>query len=171
LWSATTIVVKDNVATVTLVKIARLLGEETVLESGVNDGDVVVTDGHLQLTNGARVAIREPNANLPAVQQLRNAMNDARAFCFISNHGGMYRLGLGAEGYGILPSPGGWRDTLANGKVRRAVEPPLTPPSAPAVPKIAGAVFDSNRSRIAFRSLAGCVSWRVVRLARFRQNN
>jgi multidrug efflux system membrane fusion protein len=55
-------VVKDNVATVTLVKVARLLGEETVLESGVNDGDVVVTDGHLQLTNGTRVAIREPKA-------------------------------------------------------------------------------------------------------------
>ena len=53
-------VVKDNVATVALVKVARLLGEETVLESGVNDGDVVVTDGHLQLTNGARVTIREP---------------------------------------------------------------------------------------------------------------
>lgn len=55
-------VVKDNVATVTHVKVARLLGEETVIESGVNDGDVVVTDGHLLLTNGARVTVRERKA-------------------------------------------------------------------------------------------------------------
>ena len=55
-------VVKDNIATVTVVKVARLMGVETALESGVADGDVVVTDGHLQLTNGARVAIREPKA-------------------------------------------------------------------------------------------------------------
>jgi hypothetical protein len=32
----------------------------TVIESGVADGDVVVINGHLQLTNGARVAIRAP---------------------------------------------------------------------------------------------------------------
>jgi len=52
-------VVKDNVATVTPVKVARLLGEETVIETGLNDGDVVVTDGHLLLVNGARVTVRE----------------------------------------------------------------------------------------------------------------
>src|SRR6266481_676261 len=52
-------VVKDNVATVTPVKVARLLGAETVIESGVNDGDVVVTDGHLLLVNGVRVTVRE----------------------------------------------------------------------------------------------------------------
>jgi membrane fusion protein, multidrug efflux system len=52
-------VVKDNVATVTPVKVARLLGEETVIESGLSDGDVVVTDGHLLLVNGARVTVRE----------------------------------------------------------------------------------------------------------------
>ena len=40
------------------VKVARVLGDVTVLESGVSDGDSVVVDGHLQLTNGARVAIR-----------------------------------------------------------------------------------------------------------------
>ena len=39
-------------------KVARTLGEITALESGVNDGETVVVDGHLQLTNGARVAIR-----------------------------------------------------------------------------------------------------------------
>jgi membrane fusion protein, multidrug efflux system len=55
-------VVKNNVATVTPVKLARLLGVETVIESGLNDGDVVVTDGHLLLTNGARVTVRERKA-------------------------------------------------------------------------------------------------------------
>ena len=55
-------VVKDNVATVTPVKVARLLGVETVIESGLNEGDVVVTDGHLLLTNGARVTVRQRKA-------------------------------------------------------------------------------------------------------------
>jgi multidrug efflux system membrane fusion protein len=55
-------VVKDNVATATPVKVARLLGAETVIESGVSDGDVVVTDGHLLLTNGSRVTVRERKA-------------------------------------------------------------------------------------------------------------
>jgi membrane fusion protein, multidrug efflux system len=55
-------VVKDNVATVTPVKVSRLFGDERVIESGVSDGDVVVTDGHLLLTNGARVTVRERKA-------------------------------------------------------------------------------------------------------------
>jgi multidrug efflux system membrane fusion protein len=55
-------VIRDNLAIVTPVKVARLLGVDTVIESGLSDGDVVVTDGHLQLTNRARVAIREPKA-------------------------------------------------------------------------------------------------------------
>jgi RND family efflux transporter MFP subunit len=55
-------VVKNNVATVTPVKVARLLGDETVIESGLNEGDVVVTDGHLLLTNGAQVTVRERKA-------------------------------------------------------------------------------------------------------------
>jgi hypothetical protein len=33
---------------------------ETVIETGIDDGDVVVVDGHLQLTNGAGVNVREP---------------------------------------------------------------------------------------------------------------
>jgi membrane fusion protein, multidrug efflux system len=52
-------VVKDNVAHVTPVKVARSLGSETVIESGLEDNDVVVTDGHLLLTDKARVAVRE----------------------------------------------------------------------------------------------------------------
>jgi len=43
-------VVRDDVAQVTPVKVARLLGAETVIEQGVDDGDTVVTDGHLLLT-------------------------------------------------------------------------------------------------------------------------
>jgi membrane fusion protein, multidrug efflux system len=53
-------VVRDNVATVRSVTVARVLVENTVISSGLDEGDVVVTDGHLQLSNGARVAIREP---------------------------------------------------------------------------------------------------------------
>jgi membrane fusion protein, multidrug efflux system len=52
-------VVKDNVATVTPVKVSRLLGKETVIEFGLSDGDVVVTDGHLLLNNATRVIARE----------------------------------------------------------------------------------------------------------------
>ena len=52
-------VIKDNVATVTPVKVARSLGPESVIESGLKEGDVVVTDGHLLLTDKARVAVRE----------------------------------------------------------------------------------------------------------------
>jgi multidrug efflux system membrane fusion protein len=55
-------VVKDNVAYVTPVKVARSLGVETVIESGLDDGDVVVTDGHLLLTDKARVTVRERKA-------------------------------------------------------------------------------------------------------------
>lgn len=55
-------VVKDNVAVVTPVMVSRLLGDETVIESGLHDGDVVVTDGHLLLTNGVRVTVRERKA-------------------------------------------------------------------------------------------------------------
>jgi RND family efflux transporter MFP subunit len=55
-------VVRDNVATLTRVKVVRLLGAETVIESGIDEGDVVVTDGHLLLTDRSRVSTREPRA-------------------------------------------------------------------------------------------------------------
>jgi RND family efflux transporter MFP subunit len=55
-------VLRDNIAKVTRVKVARLLGVETVIETGIDEGDVVVTDGHLLLTDGARVNVREPKA-------------------------------------------------------------------------------------------------------------
>ena len=52
-------VIKDDKAELHPVKVARTLGNVTVLESGVADGDAVVVDGHLLLTNGASVAIRQ----------------------------------------------------------------------------------------------------------------
>ena len=51
-------VVADGVARVRPVKVARTQGNEAVLESGLTGGETVVTDGHLQLSDGARVAPR-----------------------------------------------------------------------------------------------------------------
>ncbi len=52
-------VIKNDQAELHPVKVARILGDVTVLESGVADGDTVVVNGHLQLINGTRVAVRE----------------------------------------------------------------------------------------------------------------
>jgi multidrug efflux system membrane fusion protein len=55
-------VVKDGVANVQPVKVARVVGDESIIETGLSGGEDVVTDGHLLLTNGARVAPREKKA-------------------------------------------------------------------------------------------------------------
>ena len=58
-------VVKDNVVSVRPVKVARNVGHEAVIESGLEGGETVVTDGQLLLSNGTRVAprpVREPKA-------------------------------------------------------------------------------------------------------------
>ncbi len=55
-------VIKDNKADMKKVKIGRIVGSDTVIESGVQVGDQVVTDGQLRLTPGAKVAV----ANAPA---------------------------------------------------------------------------------------------------------
>ncbi len=52
-------VVSDGVARVQPVRVARTLESETVLAEGLSGGETVVTDGHLQLTNNARVTVRE----------------------------------------------------------------------------------------------------------------
>ena len=52
-------VVKDGVATVNPVKVARNLDLDTILESGLQGGETVITDGQMQLTNGTRVAARK----------------------------------------------------------------------------------------------------------------
>ncbi len=55
-------VVKDGVAKVQAVKVDRVVGNETVIESGLSGGETVVTNGHLQLTDGARVTVRKAGA-------------------------------------------------------------------------------------------------------------
>jgi RND family efflux transporter MFP subunit len=52
-------VVKDGVAKVRHIKVARVVDGETVLESGLDGGEMVVTEGQLQLTEGSRVAPRD----------------------------------------------------------------------------------------------------------------
>ena len=52
-------VVKDDVATVRPVRVARINTTEAVLDSGLEPGEVVVTNGQLQLTTGTKVAPRE----------------------------------------------------------------------------------------------------------------
>jgi multidrug efflux system membrane fusion protein len=51
-------VVKDNVATVRPVKVERTVDGQSVIESGLEAGDVVVTDGQLLLSNGTKVTLR-----------------------------------------------------------------------------------------------------------------
>ena len=55
-------VVKDGVARVQSVTVNRVVGGETVIEKGLAGGETVVTNGHLLLTNGARVNVRERKA-------------------------------------------------------------------------------------------------------------
>jgi RND family efflux transporter MFP subunit len=52
-------VVKDGVAKVQAVKVARQFGQETVIEAGLQGDETVVTDGHLLLIDGSRVQVRE----------------------------------------------------------------------------------------------------------------
>jgi membrane fusion protein, multidrug efflux system len=55
-------VVKNGVASVQPVKIARVLETETVLASGLEGNETVVVEGQLRLTNGSRVTARQTNA-------------------------------------------------------------------------------------------------------------
>jgi RND family efflux transporter MFP subunit len=55
-------VIKDGVASVQPVKVARALDTETVLESGLNGGETVVTEGQLLLNNGTKVSARQIKA-------------------------------------------------------------------------------------------------------------
>jgi len=52
-------VVKNNAATVRPVKVERTVDGLSAIESGVEEGDVVVTDGQLLLSNGTKVSIRD----------------------------------------------------------------------------------------------------------------
>ena len=53
-------VVKDNVATVRTVKVARTVDGRAVIASGLEEGDIVVTDGQLLLSEGTRVNAAQP---------------------------------------------------------------------------------------------------------------
>jgi RND family efflux transporter MFP subunit len=55
-------VVKDGAAKVQEVKISRTIGADSVIEQGLDGGETVVTDGHLLLNNGSKVAPRERKA-------------------------------------------------------------------------------------------------------------
>jgi RND family efflux transporter MFP subunit len=54
--------VKDNAASVRRVKIERTVDGVSVVESGIEEGDLVVTDGQLLLSNGTKVTIRAGKA-------------------------------------------------------------------------------------------------------------
>jgi membrane fusion protein, multidrug efflux system len=51
-------VIKDNAATVRDIKVARVVNRRAVVETGLEEGDVVVTDGQILLSNGTRVTAR-----------------------------------------------------------------------------------------------------------------
>jgi membrane fusion protein, multidrug efflux system len=55
-------VVKDNVASVQRVTVARTNESETVVSDGLTGGESVVTNGHLLLNTGTKVAPREAKA-------------------------------------------------------------------------------------------------------------
>jgi RND family efflux transporter MFP subunit len=55
-------IVKDNAAAVRPVKVARTVAHEAVIESGLEGGEIVVTDGQLLLNDGTRVNPRETKA-------------------------------------------------------------------------------------------------------------
>ncbi len=55
-------VVQDGVAKVQKITVGRVVGTESVIDSGLNGGESVVTNGHLLLTNGAKVTIRKAGA-------------------------------------------------------------------------------------------------------------
>jgi membrane fusion protein, multidrug efflux system len=51
-------VVKDGAASVRPIKIARTFGREAVVAEGLQDGETVVVDGQLLLTDGVKVSPR-----------------------------------------------------------------------------------------------------------------
>jgi membrane fusion protein, multidrug efflux system len=53
-------VIKDGAAQVQHVQVERQIGMESVIASGLNGGETVVTEGQLLLSNGTRVSVRPP---------------------------------------------------------------------------------------------------------------
>jgi RND family efflux transporter MFP subunit len=57
-------VVKDGVAKVRPIKVSRTFDRNSVIEDGLENDEMVVTDGHLLLSDGTRVSIRERKAGV-----------------------------------------------------------------------------------------------------------
>jgi multidrug efflux system membrane fusion protein len=55
-------VVRNGVANVQPVRVARVMDQDAILESGLEGGETVVTEGQLRLTDGVRVAPRQAQA-------------------------------------------------------------------------------------------------------------
>lgn len=53
------VVKPDMTVDMRTIKVSRTAGQDTVIESGLQPGDKVVTDGQLKLTKGARVEIKQ----------------------------------------------------------------------------------------------------------------
>jgi membrane fusion protein, multidrug efflux system len=53
----------DHTVEMRPVTVARVTGDETVLQTGVAAGDVVVTDGHLRLVPGGRISVKDASAS------------------------------------------------------------------------------------------------------------
>ena len=56
----------DQTAELRPVEITRVFGNESIVARGVQPGETVVTDGHLRLVPGARVAIKNETERAPA---------------------------------------------------------------------------------------------------------
>jgi multidrug efflux system membrane fusion protein len=54
------VVKQDNTAELRNVKVSRIVGSDSVITSGVQAGDQVVTDGQVRLTPGRKVALTKP---------------------------------------------------------------------------------------------------------------
>ncbi len=56
------IVQPDQTVDLRPVTVARIAGDETVVQTGVAAGDTVVTDGHLRLVPGSRISVKNSSA-------------------------------------------------------------------------------------------------------------
>jgi membrane fusion protein, multidrug efflux system len=56
------VVKTDQTVELRTVTVARIAGDETVIQSGVGAGETVVTDGHLRLVPGSRISVKSSNA-------------------------------------------------------------------------------------------------------------
>jgi multidrug efflux system membrane fusion protein len=65
-------VIKDNKAELRPVTVRRTVGEETIIETGVQSGEKVVTNGQSRLVPGASVVIK-PAPGVPASEAAANA--------------------------------------------------------------------------------------------------